>query len=346
MSVILPPGALRLLLACIVVVSHYGYLSGSPLYSPIDGPAVVGFFFFSGYWVALLWRTKYSRCRPMLATFYLSRALRIYPLAVLATLTMAVVTPTDLSSLVWNMALFGLQFGSALNPPAWSLGTEVQFYAVAPLLFILVRYRTAFLLLLILGACTWVAFALKWTGTFLPTFILPFVLGAHYAQGPRYNWVIRLAVPSLVAFVLLGVVPNIVRPAFSLDAISRFVVILLSSVSLPYIAASLAKKSDQADRMLGDLAYPVYLFHWPMYLIVAKIFPNQGLAMAVTLTAAVSIAVLWLVDRPIETWRRRLVSRRVVDAEANCNMPNVPDIVRSLGLDGPAAGQTPRQPTS
>jgi hypothetical protein len=61
MSVILPPGALRLALACIVVISHYAYLSGASLYAPIDGPAVVGFFFFSGYWVAQLWHTKYSR---------------------------------------------------------------------------------------------------------------------------------------------------------------------------------------------------------------------------------------------------------------------------------------------
>jgi peptidoglycan/LPS O-acetylase OafA/YrhL len=227
----------------------------------------------------------------------------------------AAITPADLPSLIWNAALFGLQLGSALNPPAWSLGIEVQFYAVAPLLFLLVRIRVAFFLLLIFGALAWVAFALGWSETYLLTFILPFALGAHYAQAPRYDWAIWLAPLSLAAFVLLGVAPNIIRPSFSLDAISRFIVILLSIVSLPYIAASLSKKSDQADRTLGDLAYPVYLFHWPMFLLAAKILPNHNVGLAVALTVSVSVALLALVDRPFERWRRALVARHVVQAE-------------------------------
>ena len=314
-SLILPPGALRLVLAGIVVVAHYAYLSGAPLYAPIDGPAVVGFFFFSGYWVARLWDTKYSRCRSRLTTFYVSRALRVYPLATLATLAMATVAPTDPISILWNVALIGLQFGKSLNPPAWSLATELQFYAVAPLLFLLVRNWTAFVSLCLMGACTWIAFAFGSMGTYLPTFLLPFVLGAHYAQNPRAELALRLAPWSLAGFLLLGVLPNIAPPVFSLNVVSRFVVIALAVISLPYIAASLTRNSDRIDRELGNLAYPVYLFHWPLFLAAGKLLPDYRLGTAVVLLIPLSVVALWLVDRPLERWRHKWVSGREIGGD-------------------------------
>jgi peptidoglycan/LPS O-acetylase OafA/YrhL len=310
---ILSPGALRLALALIVVVAHYAYLSGTPLYVPIDGPAVVGFFFFSGYWVARLWCTKYSRCRAKFATFYASRAIRIYPLAILATLAMRAVAPVDTTTLLWNIALLGLQLGSALNPPAWSLATELQFYAVAPLLLVLVSNMTALLLLLLFGAGAWIAFAFGYVGTYLPTFILPFVLGVCYAQSPSRALAVRLAPLSLAAFVLLGVVPNIVPPAISLNPVSRFVVIVLSIVSLPYIAASLTITSSRFDRELGNVAYPVFLFHWPMFLLAAKLLPDYQIAVALALLTAICVVALWIVDQPLERWRHKWVASRIFD---------------------------------
>lgn len=310
-----PPGALRLILACLVVISHYAFLSGHPLHVGIDGPAVIGFFFFSGYWITRLWRDKYSRCQSPLLTFYLSRGWRIYPLAILGTLAMAAVAPTDIATLLWNLALFGLQFGFALNPPAWSLATELQFYAVAPLLILLLTNRAAFALMSVAGLLTWTAFALGWIGTWFPTFMLPFVLGVYYAHNPNGKLMLRLAPWSLSVFVVFGVLPNILALPVALDAVSRFVVMVLSLFSLPFIAASLTQKSGGIDRELGNLAYPVYLFHWPVFVGIAKFVPDYRIAAVATL--AISVAVLWLVDRPLERWRQHWVARRSTGATAS-----------------------------
>jgi hypothetical protein len=40
---------------------------------------------------------------------------------------------------------------------------------------------------------------------------------------------------------------------------SRFVAMILGLATLPYIAATLSRKSKQIDRCLGDFACPVYL---------------------------------------------------------------------------------------
>ena len=60
-KVVVPPGALRLIFASIVVVAHYSIFSGHHLPAPIDGVAVNGFFFLSGYWVTRLWDNTYSK---------------------------------------------------------------------------------------------------------------------------------------------------------------------------------------------------------------------------------------------------------------------------------------------
>jgi peptidoglycan/LPS O-acetylase OafA/YrhL len=327
MSLILPPGALRLALACIVVTSHYAFLSHAPVYVLADSAAVVGFFFFSGYWVARLWQTKYSRCRAPLLTFYASRAARVYPLALLATLAMAAMTPTDLPILVWNVALFGVQFGSALNPPAWSLAIELQFYFVAPLLFVSMKNRGVAALILGLSFCAWIPFAVNWMPPYLPGFILTFALGAGYAQYPRHDLAVRWAPVGLAVFVLVSVIPNITHPSLPLDSFWRFIMIVASMAMLPYIAASLSKRSDERDRRLGDLAYPVYLFHWPIFLIAAKVAPEHPIVVALPFTAVGSAALLWLVDRPLETWRHAFVARRVrLEAENIRDPTAVPSV--------------------
>jgi len=63
--IVLPPGALRLVLALVVVCSHYGWLR-----TPLDGASVAGFFLLSGYWVTKLWDKRYSRLAHPVAVFY------------------------------------------------------------------------------------------------------------------------------------------------------------------------------------------------------------------------------------------------------------------------------------
>jgi peptidoglycan/LPS O-acetylase OafA/YrhL len=318
-SLVIGSGALRLILAGIVVAVHYFQMIGTRLYTPIDAASVYGFFFLSGYWVHRLWIEKYSRCDRPVQTFFLSRAMRIYPLAGIATLLMLLFVDAEWLSIVSSFLLFAEKFGYALNPPAWSLGIEVQFYAIAPLLFVALRNRAAAIVILGVGALGWLSFALAGPYLFLACFLFLFALGALYAQHPMMKLAERLAPLSLLLVVIVGVVMNLPAINASLPDLSpvvRHIAILIGLAALPYIAATLGRKSNRLDRILGDLAYPVYLLHWPAFLIAKSLNAAYALPIAVVLTGALSYAVYYLVDRPLERVRHQFVERRKTRAEA------------------------------
>ncbi|MBT0570187.1 acyltransferase [Curvibacter sp. CHRR-16] len=70
-------GFLRFLLAMTVVFAHLHFIH------PIFGDsrfAVQMFFIISGFYISMIWSEKYSSLKSPISAFYLSRALRIYPL--------------------------------------------------------------------------------------------------------------------------------------------------------------------------------------------------------------------------------------------------------------------------
>lgn len=314
---ILPPGAMRLVLAGLVVWSHYAWLAGSSLYNVLEGVAVLGFFFLSGYWVANLWKTKYSRCRAPVLTFCASRMLRIYPQATLATLLMFVLVGGGWQQLGWNLLLVGVQFGEAIDPPVWSLAVEVQFYLLAPLLSVVLRSRIAAAAILIAGIVFFVRFSLGLTGSYLQHFIVPFALGVIYSRWPRHALAVKLAPWSLLAVLVFAIATNleIVRSLIPLDnhstEVRRLTSMIYHVLSLPLVAASLSTRSSVLDRGLGDLAYPVYLLHWPMFVLAGLMTPVATVPIALLLTLASSLVIFWLVDRPLEAWRHEFVRRRL-----------------------------------
>src|SRR5687768_1766047 len=94
---ILPPGAFRLLLALMVVVSHLTRFD-------IGRLAVLLFFFLSGYWTAQIWAAKFAG-RDWKA-FYASRWLRIAPLYLIAMGVFAVVL--GVTPRLENLTLLGV----------------------------------------------------------------------------------------------------------------------------------------------------------------------------------------------------------------------------------------------
>src|SRR4051794_30382532 len=88
-SLVMPPGAFRLLLAGLVVASHITHFD-------IGRIAVLLFFYLSGYWVTKVWVEKFGQ-RHMLR-FYAARYLRIAPLylLVMVVAALALGSPTGL----------------------------------------------------------------------------------------------------------------------------------------------------------------------------------------------------------------------------------------------------------
>lgn len=298
--VVLPPGALRLVLAATVMLTHYQYLE-----SPFDGLAVSGFFLLSGYWIATLWDTKYSMCARPLLTFYISRAWRIYPLAAIGTIAALAFYGGTWRSLVVDLLILpGTSNLWPINPPLWSLTVEVQFYLMAPLLLLLVRETMWAAILFLAGIVGWFLYTADVTGNVLFSWLSPFIVGMVYARSPYSATASRLAPYSLVATVLIAVCASYLatdHPSV------RLATLVVSIAFAPYVAACVSARSGNFDRSLGDLAYPLYIIHVPCAAFAFAIGGTYGIALIIS--AAAALVLYFSIDRPFERARRRFVSR-------------------------------------
>jgi len=91
---------------------------------------------------------------------------------------------------------------------------------------------------------------------------------------------------------------------------------------LPYVAFNVHVKSPSWDRSLGDLAYPLYLFHWIprewYYRLVDwgnPAWQNMILLLANFAVAFLGAIFIWyLVDRPMDSRRALWVKERFKSA--------------------------------
>ena len=176
-------GLFRVILAISVVLSHI-VKTETPFYQGFGGTNSVEIFFLvSGFYIALILDKTYKSKRM----FYLNRILRLYPvylivcLLVLLTsilrrgfaenlfgyspLVLLISTFSNLTLIGTDWLMFfdtsngGIQLTSSVVTgdrmrdllwiaPAWSLGIEITFYAMAP---IICRWRSRFLIAAIIG---------------------------------------------------------------------------------------------------------------------------------------------------------------------------------------------------
>ncbi len=310
------PGAFRLLLAFAVFVSHVSRFG-------IGRPAVALFFLLSGYWVMRL----YSGWQAEIWQFCLSRLLRIWPL--LAATSLAVVACWFLGllprygSLGSTLALLGLAVrkGDVIGV-AWSLDLELQFYLALPMCLWLIgsrrggagwtviHSRRAAALVLVLWSVGIVLLSRGWLTAlaFAPTF----AAGAAIFQA-RWRPSPRSAYASLTVFVAAGLL---------LLALPATTGLLLKSAMpwwydiayqcwcfllLPFVAFNVYQPSGPADRTMGNLAYPFYLVHFPIIMMVIPLLgAGIGKPAALVATLAATALIYVAVDRPVEAWRSRL----------------------------------------
>ena len=328
-SAVLYPGAMRLLLAAIVVAVHYSQLGSLPVrLSPLDAVSVYGFFFLSGFWVCRLWDQKYSKASTPLLTFYCSRALRIYPLAWASIVLAFAVTPSvTISQLIDNLVVIDQRLSEIpINRPIWSLAIELQFYLLAPALFVMLRSPIMAAAIMAIGILCWAVFAFYGPYLYVLHFLAWFTAGALFARSKAARDVIASVGPwSLVLLLpILISIPFWPNRWVLLDLV-RFDAILVGIVATPYIAATLLKKSSLLDRVLGDLAYPVYLLHWPAYIFAMRVASGSTVLPVALLTTVAFTAVVYLaIDRPIEALRRRFVASKAPRGIAQNGMISVP----------------------
>jgi peptidoglycan/LPS O-acetylase OafA/YrhL len=211
-----------------------------------------------------------------------------------------------------------LTFGLAV-PPAWSLGVELTFYAIAP--FVLRRWRWIVgllvgsvairLALLVAGLAT----QDPWRYRFFPTELAFFLIGvlAHRLLQSRVGLLSERAVSIAAPIATAGFVALIAvwRLVPGPDAAKVWPYALLLAALLPLLLRF--QKGRRWDRALGDLSYPLYIVHWLVIVSLKPVAAHFGVEFgtapffAIVLPSA--IAGAWVLHRyvgePVDRWRRR-----------------------------------------
>ncbi|NMB56375.1 acyltransferase [Candidatus Beckwithbacteria bacterium] len=149
-------GLLRLIFASLVIVSHLDIFPKVPEFTWFNQGiwGLVGFFILSGFLMKLTWEKKYLN---QAIAFYKDRIIRIFPqyyfwltisilllvlikfnpwnLHILSILAHIFVIPLNLVRILDLKSFTTLPFWGLVIPPAWSLGSELQFYLLIPWLF-------------------------------------------------------------------------------------------------------------------------------------------------------------------------------------------------------------------
>ncbi|WP_344256346.1 acyltransferase family protein [Terrabacter carboxydivorans] len=334
---------LRAVAVLAVIAFHlFGWPRGG--YLGVDAFFVVSGFVITG----VLVRERDRTGRISLRAFWIRRARRILPLAVLVIAAVVVVAPwawagakaaSIRADAVWA-ALFSANWhyaaradtyfdtGSAPSPLLhyWSLGVEEQFYAVWPLLVVLVvalahrigrpsRHRAAIAALAVVVGGTSLAWAAV-QGTSDPTTAYystltrawELALGAALATLPGYAVRLRPAARATLSWAGLATLVTayvVVTPQTgspwpgALGAAAGTALVLVAGIGeAPHAAVLL---TNRVSGYVGDISYGLYLWHFPLVVLAPVVLAATGAVSAAVVllgTLALSVISHHLVERP------------------------------------------------
>jgi peptidoglycan/LPS O-acetylase OafA/YrhL len=198
-------------------------------------------------------------------------------------------------------------------PPAWSLGIELSFYIIAP--FIL-GLRSSWLALFAVCALTAKMAVLwtldlsdPWTYRFFPFAVGYFMLGAlafRYRETLSFTGFLQVWSEKYCAYLIVAAIaicripvpcPTLVYPGGP-------------ALILPFLFRVTGKL--KTDRLIGELSYSFYIFHWFGLVLGMQILRYFNTSMhfhawaSLFVTVLLSAVALALDNRFIEPWRERL----------------------------------------
>lgn len=299
-----------------------------------------------------MWRRRYAQTHNPYLTFVVSRWCRLAPIFLVCT-CIGIVSSFALQeteaihhtrNLFWWLRQLPIagsnEVGTAL-PPAWSLDVEMQFYLIAPVLILLLaRMGHAFRSLVIISGLAWLLLFLFRGGysqlAHLSLFIGFFLIGVSI-EISQWKPSRGLALASILVFLgitlALALCPQTHRgvwvagrqtQATSETFLSHSVAlwwVIGAVLVVPFIGWNVSQSSPRFDRFLGNLAYPLYLFHWiprDWYYHLSSTTTDANWKQLALLAANFLIAslgailILFLIDQPLDRLRAAWVDSRKI----------------------------------
>jgi peptidoglycan/LPS O-acetylase OafA/YrhL len=314
-------GLARLFLALIVAADHWRVIQLAPLGITFEdfyklgfnsGYAVMFFYVISGFLITFTLTRNYARDLGGVLDFYRNRFIRIFslywPMVLLSFLLIPGVWTEFVDAGFWDkttgLFLVGMDWRLAFASypqthwpaaigalhQAWTLGAEVTFYLLAPLL--LRSWRVA-------AAVLFASFGLRaifvlsmgfsdiWTYHFVRTTFGFFLLGHLTCLGGRRFPI--LANSGLGTLLLAG---SLLAMTFggsyrSFDGTRFWTSVLLFTLALPGLFE--ATKGVRWMNLVGDLSYPIYLVHTAVLILLEPWLMRVALPSITTIGGYVSI---------------------------------------------------------
>lgn len=341
-------GLLRILLALSVVMVHNGnlFFRANPVL------AVPAFFIISGFVIALVLNEKYV---GNVKGFFIARYLRLWPsyIVVLAIILVFFFTIHPIpNSPIANLHLFGVSFGlmfydtlgwvgynDTLNtmvlmdgtkngaplsmvwrtpmPHMWSVGAEMTFYLVAPLLArrwkaLLAVFAAAYIVHVLIVLNLPIGHPLRAKSTINSFYLFVAGMLAYWGWVYAREWLSAVKVHAIpLAVFAFAFVAWVGFQAFKLHPLLPDAVLLIFAAAI--IPVFHFSQGMKADRYIGELSYATYLVHYPLMQFVFDGHSREWLW--TFYIAATSVACAWLLQVlvvvPVDQLRRRVVRRPV-----------------------------------
>lgn len=347
-------GLLRFLLALSVLLNHFQYHYHISIlgYQIVGGEvAVVAFFIISGFYMSLILNEKYIGKHSSFFLYISNRFLRIYPLYwLMLGLTFIYFRIIDFKmieyififpnpwlnflnlfqSIVQNLFLFTTlktfvsipsMYSLYIVDPAWSLGIEITFYLLAPLLVKGGMKKVVFLLVLseLLRIMVTHVFHL-YPAYSLPFLFLPnlffFMLGATSYQVYRKLRQTKLDIRIYYGMAILVfsflLLYNVI-PYFFFYTFKRYLLYTLITIGTPFLFS--IEKKIKFSFFLGELSYPIYISHMLLIGVMSHIpflafSTTEHMLMALFIIFIISYLLKRYIADPIDKYREKRVKKK------------------------------------